>query len=176
MSMSQRSSNPDAATGRWESAHRPRGPQASSRVRSHPLLGWVLRVLAAVALVVDAVVHFALASTFDPIRATVSQGQLFRVEGAAAALAAVLILVVGNRLTWLFALLVLASGVAAVMFYQLVDPGVLGPLPDMYDPFWSPGKVASLIAEAAGTVIAAAGLAAAVRAQPLRLRGGAGRP
>jgi hypothetical protein len=119
---------------------------------------WVLRLLTAATLAVDAVVHAGLAPTFDPIRATFSQGQLFRVEAAAAALALGLILVRANRATWLWAMLVLAGGLAAVLFYSVVDPGQLGPLPDMYDPQWSAPKVASVVAEALGTGLAGLGL------------------
>ncbi len=129
---------------------------------------WLLRLGAVAALAVDAYVHAQLAAVFDPIRATVSEGQLFRVEAAAAGLAAVLLLVAANRVTWALALLVLASGVAAVLFYHFVDPGQLGPLPDMYDPLWTAQKAVSAVAEGVGTVFAAAGLALALRSPERR--------
>lgn len=146
-----------AAGGRPRPAHR-NGVNSTT-------VGWLLRLATAAALAVDAFVHASLASTYDPIRATVSQGQLFRVEAAAALAAAVLILAWANRLTWLFAVLVLAGGLAAVLFYQFVDPGRLGPLPDMYDPQWTPAKAASVVAEGLGALLAAIGLARAVRAE-----------
>lgn len=125
---------------------------------------WSLRLLTAAALAVDVFVHASLAATFDPIKATFSQGQLFRVEAASAVIAGVLILLWASRLTWLFAFLVLAGGLAAVLFYQFVDPGQLGPLPDMYDPQWTPAKAASVVAEALGALFAGLGLVHALRA------------
>jgi hypothetical protein len=139
------------------------GQRGSVSSRSERTFGWVLRLLTVAALVVDVYVHASLASTFDPIKATVSQGQLFRVEAAAAAVAGVLILVWANRVTWLFAFLVLAGGLAAVLFYALVDPGQLGPMPDMYDPSWGPAKTASAVAEALGALFAGIGLRRAFR-------------
>lgn len=134
------------------------------RTGSRRSFGWVLRLLTVAALAVDVYVHASLASTFDPIKATFSQGQLFRVEAAAAAVAGVLILAWANRVTWLFALLVLVGGLAAVLFYALVDPGQLGPLPDMYDPSWTPAKTVSAVAEALGALFAGIGLRRALRA------------
>ena len=160
--MSQRSSE-KAMTARAtrtrdrSGGHRPRR-RAVARWRGQRAPGWSLRVLTAAALAVDVVVHAGLAPTFDPIRATFSQGQLFRVEAAAAAVAGALILVRANRATWLLAVLVLAGGLAAVLFYQLVDPGQLGPLPDMYDPQWTTAKAASAVAEALGALFAGTGL------------------
>jgi hypothetical protein len=145
-----------------DGGHRP-GQDVSVRSRSGRTFGWVLRLLTVAALAVDVYVHASLASTFDPIRATFSQGQLFRVEAAAAAVAGVLILVWANRMTWLFALLVLAGGLAAVLFYALVDPGQLGPMPDMYDPSWGPAKTASAVAEGLGALFAGIGLRRALR-------------
>ena len=126
------------------------------------MLAWVLRVLTVVALGVDAFVHLHLAPSYDSLKATVSQGQLFRVEAAAAILVGLALLFVANRLTWLAALMVLAGGVAAVLVYQYVDVGAFGPVPDMYDPIWSAEKAVSAVAEGAGALTAAAGLLLAV--------------
>ncbi len=123
-----------------------------------------MRVLTVIALAVDAYVHLHLAPTYDPIRATVSEGQLFRLEAAAAIVAGLLLLVVDNRVSWLLALLVLGAGAAAVLFYQYVNLGAIGPLPDMYDAYWSGLKVASLVAEGVGAVLAAVGLRHSLRA------------
>lgn len=107
-----------------------------------------------VGLAVDAYVHLRLASTFDPVRATVSQGQLFRVEGVAAILAAVFLLVRPSRLSAAVAAVVAGGGVAAVLLYAVVDVGPLGPLPNMYDPTWSTLKTLSAAAEAAAALAA----------------------
>ena len=75
-----------------------------------------------------------------------------------------LLLVRPTRWVWAAALLVAASAAAAVLVYTYVDPGTLGPLPDLYEPTWTlPGKSASAIAEVAGALLAAAGLIRAWR-------------
>ncbi|MEU0069869.1 hypothetical protein ABZ027_10075 [Streptomyces sp. NPDC006332] len=141
-------------------------PDTSPRVRRTPALSiclWVLRLLTAAGLAVDAYVHADLAATYDPVSRTIGQGDLFRVEAGAAALAALLLVLFGTRpLVWAYALLVAAAGLGAVLLYQYVDVGTLGPLPDMYDPLWYPEKTASAIAEAVATLTAAAGLILAV--------------
>jgi hypothetical protein len=120
--------------------------------------GWLLRLLTAGALAVDAYIHADLAGNYDPVRASVSQGNLFRLEAGAAALAALLVLLVPTRLVWAFALLVLAGGLGALLLYRYVDVGAFGPLPDMYEPIWFPEKTTATVAEAAGTLTALAGL------------------
>jgi hypothetical protein len=88
-----------------------------------------------------------------------SQGTLFRVEGALAIAAGVILLVWPRRLSWAFALLVAASAFGAVELYRYVDVGSLGPLPNMYEPTWAAsGKLASAWAEGAATAICAVGL------------------
>jgi hypothetical protein len=57
----------------------------------------VLRLLTAGALAVSAYVHADLAPLYDPVRASVSQGNLFRIDAEAAALAALIVLAVGRR-------------------------------------------------------------------------------
>jgi hypothetical protein len=134
-----------------------------------------LRLLTAAALVVDAVVHARLAHRYDlNSTGSLSQGELFRIEAGVAALVAVLILLVANRITWALALVVAASALGAAMLSRYVDIGQLGPVPDMYEPFWYPSKVVTTIAEAVGTVAALAGLVrlhptkVGVEARPLR--------
>ncbi|WP_051969458.1 hypothetical protein [Kitasatospora azatica] len=120
---------------------------------------WLLRLLTAAALTVDAYVHADLAPSFDYIRNDISQGTLFRIEAGAAALGAALLLLAGRRVAvWAFAFAVAAAGVGAVLLYRYVDVGPLGPLPNMYEPVWYPEKTASALAEAAGTATALAGL------------------
>jgi len=109
-------------------------------------------------LAVDVYVHFDLASTYDGVRSnTLSQGALFRVEGAIAALAVVALIVRPRRYTALFAFLVAAGGLAAVLIYRYVDLGAFGPFPDMYEPVWYSKKTQSAWAEGIAAV-AAAGL------------------
>lgn len=103
-------------------------------------------------LAVDAYVHLNLASTFDPIKATVSQGQLFRLEAVAAIVAAILLLVRPRRWTAALAAVVAGGGLVAVVLYAVVDVGAVGPLPNMYDPTWSTQKTLSAVAEAAAAI------------------------
>jgi hypothetical protein len=118
------------------------------------ILRVALVVIVVAGLAVDAYVHLRLASTFDPIRATVSQGQLFRVEGVAAILAAVFLLLRPGRFSAAVAALVAGGGLAAVLLYAWVDIGAVGPLPNMYDPNWGPMKSWSAIAEGVAAVAA----------------------
>ena len=131
-----------------------RGPLARS-----PIVSWTLRVGTAAALGVDAAVHWQNASAYDSVTATLSQGDLFRVETAAAVAAGLLVLLRPRPSSWLAALLVGASALAAVLLYRYVHVGAVGPLPDMYENTWQvPGKLLSASAEAATVLLAGLGL------------------
>ena len=133
---------------------------------------WVLTLVTAGGLAVDAYVHWHLAASFDSLVSAssphLSQGQLFRVEAVLALVAMVLVLATRRRFAALLALLVAAGGVGAVLLYGFVDVGALGPLPDMYDPAWSTEKVISLIAEG----LAALGALGLLVLPPVTLRAG----
>jgi hypothetical protein len=131
-------------------------PAAASR-RSR-LTGLILRLLVAAGLAVDAYVHADLAPLYDAIRASVSQGDLFRIEAAAASAAALIVLAWGRRTGFALALLVAASALGAILLYRYVNVGALGPIPNMYEPAWFPEKITAAVAEAAAVVFAAAGL------------------
>ncbi|QMU77239.1 hypothetical protein GXW83_17545 [Streptacidiphilus sp. PB12-B1b] len=110
----------------------------------------VLRGVAAVGLAVDAYIHLKLAHQYSSVTSsTVSEGTLFRIEAAAATIAALLVVfwrhVAGDAFAWLTA----AAGLAAILLYRYADPGTLGPLPDMYEPTWFADKVWALIGQAA---------------------------
>ena len=126
--------------------------------------GWAIRVLTVVAvagLAVDAFVHFHLAPSYAVVRSsTLSQGDLFRVEGTLAVIAGVALLVRPRRYTAAFAFLVAAGGTAAVLLYAYVDVGPIGPLPNMYEPFWYPEKTLSAWAEGTAALAALALFAA----------------
>jgi hypothetical protein len=114
-----------------------------------------LAIVAAAGLAVDAFVHFDLASGYDGVKSSVlTQGDLFRVEGALAALAAVAVLLRPRRYTAAFAFLVAAGGTAAVLVYAYVDVGAFGPFPDMYDPAWYTEKTLSAWAEGIAAIAA----------------------
>jgi hypothetical protein len=125
-----------------------------------PALGWwLLRVATAAALGIDAAVHWQNAPAYDSVTATLSQGDLFRVETAAAVAAGLLVLLRPRPSSWLAALLVGASALAAVLLYRYVHVGAVGPLPDMYENTWQvPGKLLSAYAEGAAVVLAGLGL------------------
>ena len=122
---------------------------------------WLLVPLVVGGLAVDAWVHLRYADDYRLVATSVvSQATLFRIEGVAAALAAVGVVVWPRRWAALAALAVAAGGAAAVAAYTWMDPGRIGPLPDMYEPLWFAGKTASFVAE---LVAAVAALALVVR-------------
>ncbi len=105
-------------------------------------------------LAVDAYVHLKVAGSYDTVKATVSQGGLFRLEAALAIVAAVVLLVRPNRLTAAIAALVAGGGVVALLLYYFVNVGQLGPIPNMYEPIWYTEKVVTLVAQSVATVTA----------------------
>ena len=122
-------------------------------------LSWWLRaglILVVVAgLAIDAFVHLDLASSYDIVKSSVlSQGDLFRAEAALAIVAALALVVRPRRWTAVIAFLVSAGGLAAVLLYQYVDVGAIGPLPNMYDPVSFPEKTLSVWAEGIAAVAA----------------------
>jgi hypothetical protein len=123
---------------------------------------WTLNLLAVAGLVVDAIVHLDLASAFADVRtSTISQADLFRIEAVVALLVAGALLLHPRRSTALAVFVVAASAAVAVVVYRYVDVGRIGPVPNMYDPYWQPvGKWLSAVAEvvAAGASAALAGV------------------
>ncbi|MCH6160369.1 hypothetical protein [Streptomyces marispadix] len=119
---------------------------------SHRLMRAIARVLAAAGLAVNAYVHADLASGYDQVAASVSQGDLFRLEAALGALAALLVLVWRRVPADLFAFVVAAGGLALLLVYLYVDVGELGPFPDMYEPQWYSEKTVAVVAQAVAVV------------------------
>ncbi len=113
-------------------------------------------MLAAAGLACDAYVHSDLAANFDANIAVLSQGTVFRVDAVFAALAGLFVLITRRRVAAVFAVLVAGGALGALLLYRYVDIGVLGPLPNMYEPAWYPEKVFSAIAEAVAIPAAAA--------------------
>ncbi|MFG3037184.1 hypothetical protein ACGFYZ_09800 [Streptomyces sp. NPDC048330] len=114
----------------------------------------VARLLAAVGLAADAYFHARLADRYDAVSATLSQGTLFRVEAAVAALAALLVLAWRRPLADAFAWTVAAGGLATLLLYRYVDVGELGPLPNMYEPAWFTDKNLVVVAQVLALVAA----------------------
>lgn len=118
-----------------------------------------MRILTAVALFIDAGVHLLLAPGHqDAPPGVISQGTLFLLEAAAALIVGVWVLVRGSRASYAAALVVAFTAFAAVMLYRYVDIPAFGPFPAMYDPVWFFSKSLSAVAEAAGSLLALAGL------------------
>jgi hypothetical protein len=121
-------------------------------------VSWTLRLATAAALGIDAAVHAGDASGYDAVKATISQGQLFRVEAAVAVAAGLLVLIWPRPISWIIAFVVAASALTTVLVYRYVDVGQLGPIPDMYENTWSvPGKLLSVYAEGAAVILSAVG-------------------
>jgi hypothetical protein len=138
---------------------------------------WTLRVATAAALGVDAAVHWRNAPAYDAVKATITQGQLFRAEAAAAIVVGLLVLIRPRTSSWAAALLVAGSALGAVLLYRYVDVGALGPLPDMYENTWQvSGKLLSAWAEGAAVVLAALGLLTHRGAAPTREAAGSQAP
>jgi hypothetical protein len=121
-------------------------------------LQWTLTLIAVVGLVVDAVVHFDLASNFANVKtSTLSQADIFRVESTVALIVAAALLLIPRRSTALAVFAVAASATVAVVLYRYVDVGKIGPIPNMYDPYWEPvGKWLSAVAEIVAALSSAA--------------------
>ncbi len=123
-----------------------------------------LRLVVIAGLVIDAAAHFHLAHFYDGNKESISQGALFRIEGTLAIVAAVLVLLVRGRIVALVAFAVLIGGAFAVLLYRYCNVGSLGPLPNMYEPFWYDDKTLSVWAESIGAAAALALVVIAHRA------------
>ncbi|MBA3742602.1 hypothetical protein [Sporichthya sp.] len=115
-----------------------------------------LRLVVIAGLVINAAAHFHLAHFYDGTKESISQGALFRIEGALAIGAAVLVLLARGRIVALVAFAVLSGGAFAVLLYRYVNVGEFGPLPNMYEPFWYDDKTLSVWAESIGAAAALA--------------------
>jgi hypothetical protein len=131
---------------------------AAVAARRSDRLGLVLAVLVAAGLVVDAVVHLRSASGYQLGQpGGIGEGNLFRIEAAAALLAAVYVLVRRSRVSFLVAAAVGLGGVVVVVLYRYVDVPAVGPLPSMYEPIWFLQKSLSAVAEGAAGALALLG-------------------
>jgi MFS superfamily sulfate permease-like transporter len=126
--------------------------------RGRMALQWVLIIVVVAGLALDAYVHLHLAHAFKNVKtSTLSEADLFRAEAVVALIAAVLLLVRPRRTTAAFAFLVAAAGFVAVLVYRYVNVGKIGPIPNMYDPFWAPTeKTLSVFAEGIAALAALA--------------------
>ncbi|WP_426990571.1 hypothetical protein [Pseudarthrobacter sp. Y6] len=133
-------------------------------------MNMALRALTALALFIDAGVHIYLAPGYQAASpGGIGQGNLFLLESAAAVLAALWVLFRGSRASFALALVVALSAFVAVVLYRYVDIPAFGPFPAMYEPVWFFEKSLSAVAEGAGALLAAVGVA---RTAPKRRSGG----
>ena len=108
------------------------------------------RIWTAIALLVNAYVHFLLATSFDAFVGTlVSQGTLFRLHGVVNILAAILIVVIHRWWAGLVAAAIAAGGLVLLVasVYVQLDLSALG-FPVVYEPVWYQDKVIAVVAQA----------------------------
>jgi hypothetical protein len=100
-------------------------------------------------------VHLRLAEDFDAIGTTITLGDLFRLEAAAAAAAALYLVLRDSRRAWLCAGVVAAAGLAALLLPAVVEVPAVGPFPPVSAPGWTADSTSVAVATAV-TVLAAA--------------------
>jgi hypothetical protein len=147
--------------------HRPAltpGPARTLRVRPSVIVMRTLAALTAALFAIDAYVHFDDAHDYDfPRGASITQGDLFRVQASIAIVVAIALLIRPHWAVWILAILIAGSAAGAVFLYTYVNVGRLGPLPNMYEPTWDlPGKLGSAVAELFATAFSVAGLGTAL--------------
>ena len=114
-----------------------------------------LIVIVVAGLAIEAYVHFNLASNYELIKTSrLSQADLFRVEGAVAIVAAVLLVIRPRRYTAGIAAVVAGSALLVLLLYRYNDIGQLGPIPSMYEPIWYTKKTVAAFAEGAALIAA----------------------
>lgn len=119
----------------------------------------VTRALVVLGLAADALIHWMVAPSMDiAAPGGIGGGNLFRIQGTVAALVALVLLVTGRRWAYALAALVALSALVPVLLYHFVDVPPIGPIPRMYDPFFSPEKVISILGEAVALGFALRGL------------------
>ncbi len=122
-------------------------------------------VLIAVALLLNAWIHFRLAGPFDANPgALLSQGALFRIQAVVNVAVAILVVVRPRAWTALLAFAVAAGGAAILTLTSVlpVDGSLVG-LPYLFEPAWYPAKQTSLVLQ-----LLAAALAVGMLLRPAR--------
>lgn len=151
--------------------HGARAPEPGRRGLGS-VAGLVLRVLAAAALFVDAIVHARLATGYQSAAPEgFGEGNLFLAEAGAAAAAGLYVLVRGSRPAWLLALLTAGGGLAVLLLYRYIDVPAFGPFPAMYEPVWFFDKTLTALAQGAAALLAATALILDRRSRPKTVSG-----
>jgi len=130
----------------------------------------IVVIITAAALVLNAVIHFELASIYDAIPgALLSQGALFRIQAVVGIVIAVMLMIsvkVGRIAlsTAVVAAIVAAGGFALVVTTTLIplDLTAIG-LPYLFEPIWFSDKIMTVVVQAVALVTALAAAALAPR-------------
>ncbi|WP_284980415.1 hypothetical protein [Arthrobacter sp. fls2-241-R2A-200] len=131
----------------------------TSRSRRDSLVLVLLRVLIVVTLGIDAVIHARLAPGYQSAAPDgIGEGNLFYIEAAAAAAAALYVLVRPGKAAYLAALVFAVGGLGVLLLYRYIDVPAFGPFPAMYEPVWFTEKTLTALAQAVATVAAATAL------------------
>ncbi|HEU4806940.1 MAG TPA: hypothetical protein VFT01_01650 [Homoserinimonas sp.] len=123
-------------------------------------LNLAARIVTALALLINAYIHFRLAATFDALTGPLlSLGDLFRIQGAAGVLVALLVVVLSRRWAALVAGGLAGAGIVmlVVSVYAPLDLSAIG-LPVISESAWYPDKLVALASQ--GVAMIAALLAA----------------
>lgn len=128
--------------------------------------GVILRVLTAVALGVDAVVHARLAPGYQSAAPDgIGEGILFLAEAAAAAAVGLYVLIRGSRPSWGLALVTAGGGLVVLLLYRYIDIPAFGPFPAMYETVWFFEKNLTALAETVALLVATTALTLSRRAR-----------
>ena len=108
-----------------------------------------LYALTGAGLIVNAVIHLQLASTFDAVAgALLSQGDLFRAQAAAGILITVALVIARRAWVAAIAVIIAVGGLGMLVLTTLVplDLTALG-LPAIFEPVWYSDKVFAALAQ-----------------------------
>lgn len=119
-------------------------------------LNLTARILTAIALLVNAYVHFRLAPTFDALTGSLlSLGDLFRIQGVAGIIVAVLMVALSRRWVTVVATGLAFAGIAMLVIsvYSPLDLSAIG-LPVISESAWYPDKLITLAAQGLAMITA----------------------
>ena len=131
----------------------------SSRAPDRPALDGPLRWLTAVALAVSAYLHWDLSASPYYAAGQNTLSGLFLAQAVVAAVVALWVALLCEKIAVLAALAVAAGSLLALVLSVYVRLPSFGPFPVLYEPVWYGEKVAAAVAAAVATVTALAALA-----------------
>lgn len=125
--------------------------------------GVLLRVVAAIALLVSAYQHVVLAEGPAVSAGQITVAGLFLAQAAVATAVAAWVLLAGRRPAWLAVTLVGAGSLVALVLSVYVQIPAFGPFPVLYEPYWYPQKVAAAVPAAVAAVVGGLALSRVAR-------------